>query len=136
MDSAESRVQWVTRGPYRYLSIDVHAIADEATMRATVDRMVGIMTAEPRGSVLTLVNATDTHLIGPLVSHIRNASATVQPHTRGAAVFGMSKLLRLTFNIVKIATRYHTMAPFETKDEALRWLDQQAVRAAVQTAST
>jgi hypothetical protein len=60
----------------------------------------------------------------------------VQPYTRGAAVFGMSKLLRLTFNIVKIATRYHTMAPFETQDEALRWLDQQAARAAVQTAST
>jgi hypothetical protein len=124
--SAESRVGWVTRAGYRYLSIDVHAITDEATMRATVDRMVAIMTAEPPGSVFTLVDATDTFLSGSMVAYIRDASATVEPFTRGAAVFGMSTVLRLTFNIVKIVTRYHTMAPFETRAEALAWLDQRA----------
>jgi hypothetical protein len=123
---AESRVTWVHRAAYRYLSIDVHAIADEATMRATVDRMVALMTAEPPASVFTLVDATDTFLSASMVAYVRDASATVQPFTRGAAVFGMSKVLRLTFNIVKIVTRYHTMAPFETEAEALAWLDHRA----------
>jgi len=39
----------------------------------------------------------------------------------------MSTVLRLTFNIVKIVTRYKTMAPFETEADALAWLDERAL---------
>jgi hypothetical protein len=127
---AERRVQWITRGGYRYLSIDVHAIGDEPTMHATVERMIALMTAEPPASVFTLVDATGTHLVGSQVAFVRDASAAVRPHTRGAAVFGMSTLLRLTFNIVKIVTHYDTMAPFETRAEALAWLDHRAAASA------
>jgi len=124
---AVARVRWMTRRGYRYLQIDVHAVSDDEVMRAICHRMIALMSVEAPASVFTLVNATDTFLSASMVGFVRDASAAVEPYTRGAAVFGMSTVLRLTFNIVKIVTRYKTMAPFETEADALAWLDERAL---------
>ena len=119
------RVRLITHKGKRIVLIDLtNCSAGDVMQTMAVVRQV--VTAQPRGSVLTLSDFAGAEFSRDAVTRMKEVAVFDRPYVRRAAVIGAESLPKVYYEALKIFSR-REFPRFETREEALDWLVGEAV---------
>lgn len=118
------RVRFLTHEGVRFLLSDLSGL-DAEDLRRELERARAIIHGEPADSLLVLVNVRGIPYSLENVALLRHAAVQNRPYVRARAVIGLPEVARLSFRVVAHASG-RRMEAFESLDDALRWLTDQA----------
>jgi len=114
------RISFVTHRGQRILLVD-YTNCTAAEVAAIADQAPQIITQEPAGSLLLLVDFTGAHYTRDTVEHIKIAAAIDKPHIkRDACVLDDSLPKTLYESVRAFSTR--ELPVFSTREEAMDYL--------------
>ncbi len=117
---ASARVSFIEHRGRRVLFVN-YAGCDVPMLKAVVEEMHRVISAEPQNSVLTLNDVTGTGFDTESISILKSRVAANAPFVRRAAVIGIAGLQGLIYEAVQKFTR-RNIPLFASKEEALDWL--------------
>lgn len=114
------RVEFITHRGKQVLFINL-AGCTPAEVMETCERVVDVVSSQPRGSVLLVADFTGAQLDREAVTLLKEGATRDKPFVRHAAWVGTSGIPEtLMKSIVNFSTR--KLTPFETVDQALDWI--------------
>jgi hypothetical protein len=122
------RVRFITHQGKQVLLLDYSHLSDEAEMLAMVEQRKRLVTAQPKGSVLTVADLTGARFTKDAITRIKEANVYDQPFVRRAALVGVQPQHQAQVEAVETFS-HHQHARFATLAEALDWIvnDEKAV---------
>ena len=114
------RVQFITHQKKRILFIDLRGCKAEE-IQAMLPEIQSAITAEPRGSVLSLSDWTDAQISRGLADEIKRTMVFDRPHVKRTAFVGIEKIPKVFLDAFKTFAR-RDFTTFSTLEEAKDWL--------------
>lgn len=119
-------VQYVNQGDKRILLIDLVRISDYRVLPDLVDKAVRLVqTTETPGSVLTLVDLTDTRINRQVISSLKSLSRGNGRYAKATAFTGLVRFWSLVLSTLLRARGKKNHSVFRRRSAALLWLEQQ-----------
>ncbi len=117
------RVRFITHKDKPVLLIDYRNLtaADEKELMAVIDERKRVVTAQPKGSVLTVVLMGKAHFGKEVLTKIKEANVWDKPFVRRAALVGVEPGQEEVIRAVDMFAHRH-WARFDTLQEALDWI--------------
>jgi hypothetical protein len=114
------RLHFITHRDKKILFIDLRGCRAEEIL-AMLPEVQGAITAEPRGSVLSLSDWTDAQISRGLAEEIKRTMVFDRPHVKRTAFVGVEKIPKVFLDAFKTFAR-RDFTTFSTLDEAKDWL--------------
>lgn len=115
------RVRFITHKGKQVLLLDYNGLTDEAEQLAMVEERKRIVTAQPKGSVLTVADVTGARFSKNAITRIKEANVYDTPFVRRAAMVGVDAAQKAQLEAVETFS-HHQHARFATLAEALDWI--------------
>lgn len=114
------RVRFLTHQGKQILLVD-YTNCTRQTLLDILKERERIVLAQPKGSVLTLVDVTGVEVSKEVVDEAKKVAVRERDRVKRAAIVGIESVPRVLFDSVRnfAAREYHT---FSTREEALDWL--------------
>ena len=117
-----NRVRFIEHRGQRVLLLDYSHLSDEQEILEVIEERTEIVAKQPTGSVLTLTDATGTHLSRTAIARIKEANVLEKPFVRRAALVGGETMLPKGALEAVGTFAAKSWEPFATREEALDWL--------------
>ncbi len=119
-------VEFVSQGDKRILLIDFVSISDYGVVPGLVDKATRLaQMSEGPGSVRTLIDLTGTRINKQIISSLTSLSQTNGRYAKATAFVGLGKVWTLILSTLLRARGKTNHKVIKSRDEALRWLEQQ-----------
>lgn len=117
------RVRFVTHQGKQVLLVDYTNCTRQALLDILKERE-RVVLAQPKGSVLTLVDVTGVEVSKDVVDEVKKVAVRERDRVKRAAIVGIESVPKVLFDSVRnfAARDYHT---FPTREAALDWLVQE-----------
>ncbi len=115
------RVRFITHKGKQVLVIDYRDLTAEADIMAVVDERRRVVTAQPKGSVLTVALLGTAHFGKEALTKVKEANVWDKPFVRRAALVGGSPNQEEAIRAVDMFAHRH-WGRFDTLEQALDWL--------------
>ncbi|MDP9268413.1 MAG: hypothetical protein M3P27_08840 [Acidobacteriota bacterium] len=115
------RVRFITHKGKQVLLLDYHGLTDEAEMLAMVEERMRLVTAQPKGSVLTVADVGGSQMNKDVLIKIKEANVYDLPFVRRAALVGLDAKQKQQLEAVETFSHHHHQL-FATLAEALDWI--------------
>lgn len=96
---------------------------NSAAVRAELEEVQKVVTAQPKGSVLVLSDFRDTNVGSDLLASMNAASSATKSHIHKTAVLGVTGLKRKLADILTMLTG-QPLRYFDDMEAAKNWLTQ------------
>jgi len=120
------RVRWETDDGFRYLDLDFSHFATPAEALPVIEAARKATDGLAPKSVYILNDMTGSPFNADVLAAIRGLAEHNRPYCRAAAAVGLTKLAKIAYDMIILATRRTDVRPFDTVDEGLRWLKAQS----------
>jgi len=115
------RVRFITHQGRQVLLLDYTGLTGEAEILAMVEERKRVVTAQPKGSLLTVANLTGAKFTRNAIARIKEANVFDQPYVRRAALVGVAPEHKAQVEAVETFS-HHQHQRFATLAEALDWI--------------
>lgn len=115
------RVRFIEHRGKRVLLLDYTDLTDEKEMLAMIEERKRVIAAQPRNSVLLLVDVTGARFTRNALSRVKEAAALDRPHVRRTVLVGSHTLPPTVVSAVA-SFAAQNYPKFETRAEGLDWL--------------
>ena len=121
-DDARMKSRWRRHDGVAYFHLDYAGFkADIAALRAEVKLADAEMMREPKGTVLVLIDLTDTVASGAVVQMFKESSVVTTPYIARHALIGITGVKRfLADKVARLSNK--PMRIFKSEEAALAWL--------------
>lgn len=119
-NSAEDRLKFISHHDKRVLLIDFSQCTPEEIL-LLLPEVQEMITAEPRGSVLSMADFTGAEVRHDVADRIKQTLVFDRPHVRRSALVGTEKIPKVYLDAFKSFSR-RDLPNFRTREEALDWL--------------
>ena len=116
------RSRWIEYQSKRILFADYSGFEEDIdSLKKEVDTITDILVHEPEGSVLLLVDVSNTAGTGKVVDLIKQSAFTVRPYVAKTAVVGVEGYRRIFLRAVATFSGME-LTPINTLEEGKDWL--------------
>jgi hypothetical protein len=116
-----ARMKWLDHGGKRVLFVDF-ARTDITGVKAAIEEAKPAIAAQPKGSVLCLVDATDTKFSLDISDLIKDFTLHNKPYIKMTAIVGVTGIARVVLNTAITFTKRDNLILKGTEAEALAFL--------------
>jgi hypothetical protein len=118
------RIQWVDHRGVKILVLDFSNLKPGSDAKTLVQEAKAVIHGEPRESVRTLFDATNSHYDQDILETLKQFAASNKPYVKAAAAVGIKGLLGIGLTVVNRFSG-RNLKPFSNREEAMDWLVQQ-----------
>ena len=115
------RVHFITHKGKQVLMLDYRNVTDEAELLAMIEERKHLVTAQPKGSVLTVADITGSRMTKNVLTKVKEANVYDLPYVRRAAIVGVDEKRKTKVEAVETFSHHH-YEQFATVAEALDWV--------------
>ncbi len=118
-----NRVRFINESGVRICLLDFsHTHSEEALQ--IIESAKKLISAEPKQSVLTLTDVTETKYDKTVTQKLKELSTQNKPYVKAGAAVGVTGLKKIVFQgVMKVSGR--NLSLFDTREEAIKWLSSQ-----------
>jgi hypothetical protein len=114
------RVRFITHQGKKVLLVDLTNCSAPEVLKM-VGKVQGIVTAQPRKSVLTLSDFTGAQFNRAAITRMKEVAVFDRPYVKRAAFVGAASLPKVFYEALKTFSR-REFPEFQTREEAMDWL--------------
>jgi hypothetical protein len=115
-----SPVRFITHQGRQILFVDVTNCSGEEVIELLTE-VQDVVTAQPRGSVLTLGDLTGAQFSRAAVTRMKEVAVLDRPYVKRAALVGAQSLPKVFYEALKTFSQ-REFRKFKTREEAMDWL--------------
>jgi hypothetical protein len=119
------RTRFIEHRGHRILVLDYSGIHDSDTALKAIEASKREVASHPPGSLLIITLVHDARYNATVLQAMKEMAAHNSPYVKASAIVGMSGLHRIAYQAVILFSR-RNVRPFETQEQALDWLVDQA----------
>ena len=116
----ENRIRWINQQGTKILLTDYSGLNTKEIFNL-MEKAIPYFENQPPKSVLTLVDLTNTYIVGNLFKKGKEATAKTEQYIKKTAGVGMSKSKQILGNLLARVSKMETKL-FSTREEAIKWL--------------
>ena len=119
------RTRFIEHQGHRILLLDYSDIQRGDEALPAIQRSKEVVAAQPKGSLLVMTVVRNARYNSEVLAAMKDLAAHNAPYVKASALVGMGGLHRIAYQAVILFSR-RTIKTFDSEDEALDWLVQQA----------